>query len=96
MSDLEANIKIILNSESVSAMVEQLAVLLKEKHSVKQDKWIDSREAMELLRVSKNTLQKLRDTRAIRVSKPPHIEKFYYDRESILEYLEKHVQNPES
>lgn len=96
MSDLEANIKITLSSDSASAMLEQLALLLKEKHSIKNDKWIDSREAMELLRVSKNTLQKLRDTRAIRVSKPPHIDKFYYDRESILEYLEKHAQNPES
>lgn len=85
MSDLEANIKIILNSDSVSAMMQKLAELLREKHGETQKKWIDSKEAMQLLGISKNTLQKLRDKKAIRVSRPPVIEKFFYDRESILE-----------
>lgn len=95
MSDLEANIKIILNSDAVSSMLKKVAELLKEKQGETQKKWIDSKEAMELLGVSKNTLQKLRDNKAIRVSKPPDIEKFFYDRESILEYLDKHAINPE-
>ena len=60
MSDLEANIKIILNSDSVSAMMQKLAELLREKHGETQKKWIDSNEAMELLGVSKNTLQNKR------------------------------------
>jgi hypothetical protein len=95
MSNLEASIKIILNSSSVSGMIEKLAELLDEKNGQAQKKWIDSRAAMELLGVSKNTLQKLRDNKVIRVSKPPEIGKFYYDRESILEYLDQHAQNPE-
>ena len=95
MSDLEANIKIILNSDSVSGMMQKLAELLQEKHGEPERKWIDSKEAMALLGVSKNTLQKLRDNKVIRVSKPPEIGKFYYDRESILEYLDKHAINPE-
>lgn len=95
MSDLEANIKIILNADSVSAMMQKLSGLLREKHGETQKKWIDSNEAMELLDISKNTLQKLRDKNAIRVSRPPDIEKLYYDRESILEYLDKHAISPE-
>jgi hypothetical protein len=58
MSNLEASIKIILNSSSVSGMIEKLAELLDEKNGQAQKKWIDSRAAMELLGVSKNTLQK--------------------------------------
>ena len=95
MSDLEADIKIILNSDSVSSMMKKLAELLREKHDEPQKKWIDSKEAMELLGVSKNTLQKLRESRAFRVSKPPDIERYFYDRESILAYLDKHATNPE-
>ena len=95
MSDLEAKIIIILNSDSVSGVMQKLVELLQEKHGKTQKKWIDSKEAMALLGVSKNTLQKLRDRKAIRISKPPDIEKIYYDRESILEYLDKHAINPE-
>ena len=95
MSELEANIKIILNSDSVSSMLKKVAELLKEKHGEKQKKWLDSKEAMELLGVSKNTLQKLRDKKVIRISRPPEIGKFYYDRDSIMKYLDKHAINPE-
>ena len=95
MSELEANIKIILNSDSVSSVLKKVAELLKEKNSEPPKRWLDSNEAMELLGVSKNTLQKLRDNRAIRISRPTHIEKLYYDRESILEYLDKHAIDPE-
>ncbi|MEL6929889.1 MAG: helix-turn-helix domain-containing protein [Cyanobacteria bacterium J06600_6] len=95
MSDLEANIKVILNAESVSSLMMKLAELLREKHGETEKKWIDSKEAMALLSVSKNTLQKLRDNRAIRVSKPPDIDKFYYDRDSILAYLDQHAVNPD-
>jgi hypothetical protein len=36
MSDLEANIKIILNSDSVSGVMQKLAELLQEKHGETQ------------------------------------------------------------
>ena len=95
MSELEANIKIILNSDSVSSLLKKVAELLKEKNSEPPKRWLDSNEAMELLGVSKNTLQKLRDKKAIRISRPPEVGKFYYDRESIMDYLDKHAINPE-
>ena len=75
-------------------MLIKFASVLQEQHWVKQKKWIDSREALELLGISKNTLQKLRDNQAIRVSKPPDINKFFYGRDSILEYLDKHATHP--
>ena len=94
MSELETNIKISLDPESVSKLATKLADILREHHSDSNKKWINSQAAMELLDISKNTLQKLRDSHAIRVSKPPDIGIFYYDRDSILEYLEKHVDKP--
>ena len=95
MPEFETNIKITLNSDSISSMLKKMAELLVEKNGETKKKWIDSKEAMTLLGISKNSLQKLRDNKAIRVSKPPDIDKFYYDRESILEYLDKHAINPE-
>ncbi|MFM9950167.1 MAG: helix-turn-helix domain-containing protein [Saprospiraceae bacterium] len=95
MPDLEANIKVILNSESVAMMLQKLAELTGEQHSTPLNRWIDGKETMELLKISKNTLQKLRDNRAIRFSIPPDVDKCYYDRNSILEYLDKHAKNPE-
>ncbi|WP_245327818.1 helix-turn-helix domain-containing protein [Hymenobacter fodinae] len=57
------------------------------------DRWIDGDEAMRMLRISsKTTLQKLRDTGAIRYSQPEK-KIILYDRESILAYIEKHVKN---
>ena len=95
MSELETNIKIILNSDSVSSMLKKVAELLKEKNSEPPKRWLDSNEAMELLGVSKNTFQKLRDKKAIRISRPPEVGNFYYDRKSIMDYLDKHAINPE-
>ena len=71
-----------------------MAELLREKNEESDKKWIDSNEARELLGISKNTLQKLRDNKAIRISKPPDMDKIFYDRQSILDYLDKHAINP--
>ena len=73
-----------------------MAELLREKNEESDKKWIDSNEARELLGISKNTLQKLRDNKAIRISKPPDMDKIFYDRQSILDYLDKHAINPEN
>lgn len=57
------------------------------------DQWIDGEEAMHMLRIkSPTTLQKLRDSGAIRYSQPLH-KVILYDRESILEFIERHVKN---
>ena len=84
---------ICLQSEALQALVEQVVERIKEKNSIKQDKWISAEEAMSLLRISsKTTLQKLRDEGRIRFSQPEkkHI---VYDVDSIFEYLEKHAKN---
>ncbi len=57
-------------------------------------KWMDKKEAMQLLRIkSATTLQKLRDEGKIRFSQPEkkHI---VYDRGSINDYLEAHAREP--
>lgn len=58
------------------------------------DKWMDKKEAMQLLRIkSATTLQKLRDEGKIRFSQPER-KHIVYDRESINDYLEAHVLAP--
>ena len=59
-----------------------------------EDTWISDIEAMNLLRISsKTTLQKLRDEDAIIYTQPKK-KLILYNRYSILEYLEKHVNKP--
>lgn len=55
-------------------------------------KWIDGSEAMQMLKISSpTTLQKLRDNGEIRYSQPM-TKVILYDRDSILQYIEKHVR----
>lgn len=71
-------------------LVEKVVERVKEKNGIKEDKWISGTETMTKLRItSKTTLQKLRDTGAIRFSQPEK-KLILYDTESINEYLEKH------
>ncbi len=57
------------------------------------DKWIDGDEAMRILNItSRTTLQKLRNTGAIRFSQPEK-KIILYDRDSINQYLEKHSKD---
>lgn len=72
------------------ALVEKVVERVKEKNGIKEDRWISGTETMTKLRIkSKVTLQKLRDTGAIRFSQPEK-KLILYDTESINEYLEKH------
>ena len=60
----------------------------------KEDKWIDDEEAMRLLHItSRTTLQKFRDDGSIRFTQPTR-KLILYDRESILQYLERHAKDP--
>ena len=63
---------------------------MKEKEHEKEEKWISTIEAMELLRIrSKATLQRLRDQNKIKYSQP--VKKvILYDRDSIMELIKKH------
>lgn len=83
---------ICLQDEAFYALLDQVVQLIKEKHGIKEDKWISPEEAMKKLRItSKTTLQKFRDTGAIRFSHPEK-KLILYDVDSIYEYLEKHAQ----
>ena len=83
---------ICLEDTAFYALVEQVVQRIKEKHSVKEDKWISPEEAMQKLRISsKTTLQKLRDEGKIRFSHPEK-KIILYDLNSIYEYLEKYAQ----
>jgi len=66
---------------------------VREKQSIKEDKWISGQEAMKKLRItSKTTLQKMRDEGSIKFAQP---EKriILYDADSINEYLNRHTRN---
>ena len=55
-----------------------------------KDRWITGGEVMVMLNISSpTTLQKLRDTNALRISQLSK-KLIMYDRESVEEYLEKH------
>jgi 5,10-methenyltetrahydromethanopterin hydrogenase len=83
---------ICLQDEAFYALVEQVVQRIKETNGIKEDKWVSPEEAMKKLRItSKTTLQKLRDTGAIRFSHPEK-KLILYDIDSIYEYLEKYAQ----
>ncbi len=83
---------ICLQDEAFYKLVEEVVGRVKDKNGIKTDKWISGEEAMQKLRItSKTTLQKMRDTGAIRFSQPEK-KIILYDTESIDEYLEKHTR----
>lgn len=83
---------ICLEDKAFYALLEQVVQHIKEKHSISNDKWISAEKAMEKLCISsKTTLQKLRDTGAVRFSQPAK-KIILYDQDSIEAYLEKNVR----
>lgn len=82
---------ICLEEEAFFQLVEQTISRLQGNGLSQEDKWIGDEEVMRLLRIkSKTTLQKLRDEGEIRFSHPMH-KIILYDRESVMEYIERHV-----
>jgi hypothetical protein len=74
---------ICLEDEAFYSLIEQVVQRLKEKHNIKEDRWISAIEAMDKLRIkSKTTLQRLRDEGRIRFSQPDK-KNVLYDVESI-------------
>ena len=89
---MEAMEVICLQTEALHYLVEQVVDRLGEKMDKKEDKWRQIDEALRLLGVkSKTTLQKLRNEGSIRFTQPEK-KIILYDRESIMEYLEKHAR----
>lgn len=83
---------ICLENEAFYALIEEVVQRLKEKNSIKEDKWISGEEAMQKMRIkSKTTLQRLRDEGRIRFTQPDK-KNILYDIDSINEYLEKHAK----
>jgi len=75
--------------ELVDDVVERMMAQRKEK-----PKWLSGEEAMGILKItSKTTLQKLRDEGHIKFSQPMK-KLIVYNRQSILDYLEKHSHEP--
>jgi hypothetical protein len=81
-----------LSEDEFYRLLESMVSRLKAELGAKRDRWVDGAEAMRYMRItSKTTLQKLRDTGAIRYSQPlpKHI---LYDLDSIDAYLNKHAK----
>lgn len=73
----------------IDEVVERMMAQRQEKPT-----WVSAEEAMEVLRIkSKTTLHKLKDEGHIKFSQPMK-KLVVYDRQSLLDYLEKHSQEP--
>jgi len=94
MADFKNNLNIIcLETEAFYALVDEVLERVSAPEPPPPDKWITDEEAMRLMHIrSKNTLQKLRDERAIRFTQPAK-KLILYDRDSILEYLDKYAKD---
>ncbi|HBU79067.1 MAG TPA: DNA-binding protein [Muricauda sp.] len=81
-----------LQEEAFYALFTKVIEHVESKRQDTLDRWVDGEEAMSILRIkSTTTLQKLRDEGKIRFSQPQK-KIILYDRESIMEYIEKHAR----
>lgn len=89
----ESNINVIcLESQAFYKLIDKVTEYITEKHQVKEEKWLHTDEAMTLLGIkSKSTLQALRNDGKIRFTQPQK-KIILYDRNSIMEYLDKNAQ----
>ena len=94
MNESNKDSVICLESIAFYQLVEEVVQRLSPVHSEGQEKWINDKQAMALLSIkSRSTLQNLRDEGKIRFTQPSR-KLILYDRNSLLEYLEKHAQEP--
>lgn len=83
---------ICIEDEAFYKLIHAVLAHMKETQHIEQDKWISAEEAMKKLRItSKTTLQKLRDTGAIKFSQPEK-KLILYNLESIYQYIESNVK----
>lgn len=85
---------ICLKSSAFYALLDEVVAHINGKHGLPiANPWIDGDEAMDILHISsRTTLQEYRDAGEIRFSKPSH-KVILYDRNSILEFLDRKAQN---
>jgi hypothetical protein len=81
-----------IQEEAFYALFDKVVEHVESKCKNVPEKWIDGVGAMILLNIeSTTTLQKLRDEGKIRFSQPQK-KIILYDRDSIIEYIEKHAR----
>ncbi len=84
---------ICLQTEAFYSLIDEVVErMMKERKQKTQ--WVSAEEAMEILTItSKTTLHKLKNEGHIKFSQP--LKKLVvYDRQSLLDYLEKHSHEP--
>lgn len=80
-----------IEEQSFYELIDKVLAEMQEKFGQKESEWLSEQEAMNLLNIrSKTTLQKLRDTDAIRFTQPRR-KIILYHRPSLLDYLEQHA-----
>ncbi|MEM7368719.1 MAG: DNA-binding protein [Bacteroidota bacterium] len=80
-----------LESKAFYQLIDEVVERLMEKHQEKP-RWISVEDTMCMLNItSKTTLQKLKNEGKIRFSQPMR-KLTLFDRQSILDFLEKHAQ----
>lgn len=83
---------ICLEDAAFYALINEVVDRLKSEQNIKEDKWINTEEAMAKLRIrSKTTLQRLRDEGRISFTQPK-AKVILYDTDSIEAYLNKHTK----
>ncbi|MBR9854380.1 helix-turn-helix domain-containing protein [Flagellimonas marinaquae] len=83
---------ICVQKEAFYALFDKVIEHIESNRKDNKEKWIDGEEAMSILKIkSTTTLQKLRDEGKIRFSQPQK-KIILYDRDSIMEYIEKHAR----
>lgn len=82
---------ICIETEAFYSLVQKTVEKLSGELNKPLDKWVDAKQAMEILGIKKTTLQKLRDEAAIEFSKVT-AKTFLYNRFSLEAYIEKKKQ----
>ena len=84
---------ICLETNAFYTLIEEVVKRMQSSEEDHLDKWIQTEDAMKILGIkSKTTLQKFRDEGSIRFAQPQR-KIILYDRDSIMEYLDKHAQD---
>ncbi len=84
---------ICVETEAFYQLLEEAIKLVKKNQDEEKQKWLQNDEVMKLLGIkSKTTLQKLRNEGQVRYSQPMK-KIILYDRDSIMDYLERHARD---
>lgn len=90
MDDFGTSLNVIcLETKAFKALVSEVAQQLKGEFFQHLNPWISEDEAMEMLNIrAKGTMKKYRDEGKLDYRKPEGAKKIYYNRQSIIEFIE--------